>query len=291
MSNKIDPDANKMTPLMVAASKGDIQSVNELIASGVDVNETDIRGGTALMYAAMNKFLDVVNALLDAGADPTVQTHKGFSAIDFAHQSESFVVISRLERAVLSALKKQPVNPPIRDANFCSNCGTSISSEAQFCSKCGNPVLNQSTMKAGDSKKKQMLGLIGSSVLFIGVFAPIVRVPIIGSMNYFQNGNGDGVLVLILAIVSFVLVLMKKYQGLWYTGLGSLGILLFSFINFQMKLSNMKAEMESTLTDNPFRGFADVAMQSVQLDWGWALLILGSVLVVASAASKESSNS
>jgi hypothetical protein len=117
MSNKIDPDSNKMTPLMVAASKGDMQLINELIFSGVDVNETDIRGGTALMYAAMNKFLYVVNALLDAGADPTVKTHKGFSALDFANQSAAFVVISRIEKALvqyaLISKKVEEVLPPI----------------------------------------------------------------------------------------------------------------------------------------------------------------------------------
>ena len=42
---------------------------------------------------------------------------------------------------------------------------------------------------------KQILGLIGSIVLFIGVFTPIVSVPIMGNMNYFQNGKGPYVLI------------------------------------------------------------------------------------------------
>lgn len=137
---------------------------------------------------------------------------------------------------------------------------------------------------------KQILGLIGSIVLFIGVFAPIVSVPIMGNMNYFQNGKGDGTLILILAIVSLVLVLTKKYKGLWFTGVGSLAVMAFTFINFQMKISDMKSQMETELAGNPFRGLADMAMQSVQLQWGWALLIVGAGLVVASAAMKDESN-
>jgi hypothetical protein len=58
---------------------------------------------------------------------------------------------------------------------------------------------------------KQLLGLIGSIVLFIGVFTPIVSVPIMGNMNYFQNGKGDGTIVLVLAVISLILVLAKKY--------------------------------------------------------------------------------
>jgi len=136
---------------------------------------------------------------------------------------------------------------------------------------------------------KQLLGLIGSIILFVGVFAPIVSVPIMGNMNYFQNGKGDGVIVMVLAVASLVLVMTKNYKGLWFTGLGSFGVMLFTFINFQSKMSQMKSDMESKLAGNPFRGFADVAMQSVQLQWGWALLIVGAGLVIASAAVKEES--
>lgn len=45
--------------------------------------------------------------------------------------------------------------------------------------------------------------------------------------------------------------------------------------------------MESELAGNPFSGIADMAMQSVQLQWGWALLVIGAALVIASAAVKE----
>jgi hypothetical protein len=141
--------------------------------------------------------------------------------------------------------------------------------------------------KEESSNIKLLLGIIGSIVLFIGVFTPIVSVPIMGNMNYFQNGKGDGTIVLVLAVISLVLVLAKKYKGLWFTGTGSLGVMLFTFINFQSKMSQAKADMESQLAGNPFRGLADMAMQSVQLQWGWALLIVGAALVIASAAMKD----
>ncbi len=139
-------------------------------------------------------------------------------------------------------------------------------------------------------KTKQLLGLIGSIVLSLGVFTPIVSVPIMGNMNYFHNGKGDGTIVLILAVISLVLVLANKYKGLWFTGIGSLGVILFTFIKFQAIMSIMsqaKADMELELAGNPFRGLAVMAMQSVQLQWGWALLIVGAALVIASAAMKD----
>ena len=132
-----------------------------------------------------------------------------------------------------------------------------------------------------------MLGLIGSIVLFIGVFTPIVSVPMMGNINYFQNGKGDGSIILLFAVISLILVLTKRYNGLWFTGIGSLGIMLFTFINFQLKMSQAKADMGSELEGNPFRGLADMAMQSVQLQWGWAILIVGAALLISSAAIKD----
>ena len=134
---------------------------------------------------------------------------------------------------------------------------------------------------------RQRLGLIGSIILFVGVFTPIVSVPIVGTLNYFRNGQGDGVIVLILAAISLVLVLTQRYRGLWITGAGSIAVCLFTLIEFQSRMSQIKTDMESELAGNPFRGLADIAVQSVQLEWGWALLFGGAVLVIAAAAIKD----
>jgi hypothetical protein len=139
--------------------------------------------------------------------------------------------------------------------------------------------------------QKQLLGIIGSAVLFLGVFTPIISVPFIGNMNYFQNGKGDGTIILVLAIVSLVLTLMKKYKGLWYTGAGSAAILLFTFINFQVRMSSMKSDMSRELAGNPFAGLAETMTGAVQLQWGWALLVIGVVLLICSAAMKQSNKS
>jgi hypothetical protein len=134
---------------------------------------------------------------------------------------------------------------------------------------------------------KQILGLIGSIILFIGVFTPVLSIPIMGNITYFQNGKSEGTIVLVLAVVSLILVLAKKYRWLWITGLGSVAVIALTFFNYQMKMSDMKAKMGANLAGNPFKGLAEMAMQSVQLQWGWAMLIVGAGLVIASAAIKE----
>lgn len=136
---------------------------------------------------------------------------------------------------------------------------------------------------------KTTLGLIGSMILFVGVFTPIVSMPLVGSMNYFQNGKGGGVLIMIIAIFSLILVLKRRFGGLWFTGITSLLLLAFTFARLQMKISGAQKEVAAELAGNPFRGLADVAMQSVQVQWGWAILVVGAGLLIASAVIKDDS--
>jgi hypothetical protein len=131
---------------------------------------------------------------------------------------------------------------------------------------------------------KLVLGLAGATLLAFGVFCPLVSIPIIGQVNYFQNGQGDGIIILVLAGATALLCLIRRFTLLWLTGLGSLGLLAFTFISFQDRLSSAKKSIADDLADNPFAGLAAMAVQSVQIQWGIAILAIGAILVVASAA-------
>ncbi len=110
-----------------------------------------------------------------------------------------------------------------------------------------------------------------------------------GDINYFRNGKGDGVIILLFAAISLFLVLSERFKMLWLTGIASIGVMLFTLYNFSSKLSQVKSKMEADLSDNPFRGLADTAMQSVQLEWGWAVLFVGVGFLFASATLSEKS--
>jgi hypothetical protein len=94
-------------------------------------------------------------------------------------------------------------------------------------------------------QSQPLLGLIGSLLLTVGVFAPILSVPIMGTINYFANGKGDGTLVLILAVVSLILTVRRRYEWLLTTGVASLAMMTFTFINFQLRMSEANANVES----------------------------------------------
>lgn len=137
-------------------------------------------------------------------------------------------------------------------------------------------------------ERKFILGLAGVATLTIGVFAPIVRLPVVGSLNYFRNGKGDGVVILVLALASLVITLWKNYKWLLLTGMFSVAVIVFTLINLQQRIADVKAKMESDLSNNPFRGIADIAIQSVQLEWGWVMMLIGAGLLILSAVLPES---
>jgi stage V sporulation protein K len=135
-------------------------------------------------------------------------------------------------------------------------------------------------------ESRQVVGLTGALVLFIGVFTPIVSIPTVGYINYFQNEKMHGVVILSLASISFLLLLTKQYRGLWFTGLVSFAVLLFTFINLQIRISEIKDKLGVELAGNRPPGLADLALRSVQIEWGWSVLTIGAAFIVWAAANK-----
>ncbi len=76
------------TPLMVAAAKGDVESVRSLLRSrGTNVNSRNKFGSTALMGAAAGGFTPIVDALLKSGASVNAKGKGGATALNYAKKN------------------------------------------------------------------------------------------------------------------------------------------------------------------------------------------------------------
>jgi hypothetical protein len=117
----------------------------------------------------------------------------------------------------------------------------------------------------------QIIGFIGCIFLIIGCFTPIISLPIIGSINYFRNGSGDGLFVLFLVAISFIPLIFNKYiKILHITGLISLCMVIYAFFNISSAISEFKSQDY---------GMFNFMSSAVQIEYGWAFLIIGSILV------------
>jgi hypothetical protein len=123
----------------------------------------------------------------------------------------------------------------------------------------------------------------GSGLLAVGLFLPIVTLPILGTVNLFGNGgNLNAIALLVLAALAGGLALKDRLAEALWPGLGAAGILLYGFVRLQYAISQMRASLDD-LADNPFAGLVQGAMSSVQLQWGWLILAAGVGLIIYGA--------
>jgi hypothetical protein len=134
---------------------------------------------------------------------------------------------------------------------------------------------------------KQLLGIFGSIVLGVGVFMPIISIPIIGSMSYFNDGRGDGVLVLGCAGVAFVIALTGHTGWLLIPMVISGAILGFDYLRFQGALSDFRNSVPNV--NGWLDGLVDLAAQSVHIEWGWVVMLAGLALMLGAVLLRPDS--
>lgn len=94
--------------LMLAASKGLITQVTDLLAAGAEVNARNKWGETALMAAAYQGHEQVIYSLVAAGADT--------SAVDFReHMNARSWALAGANREMVTKLRKAAGEAPVTD--------------------------------------------------------------------------------------------------------------------------------------------------------------------------------
>lgn len=127
---------------------------------------------------------------------------------------------------------------------------------------------------------RQSCGNLFGLLLILGVFAPVMSVPIMGGVSLSNGANGY--LLIAMGLLALVIVNSQEWKAVWLPALVSAGVVGYTFFTyFQMK-SEMKKGM-ADLEGNPFAGLASLAVESIRLDWGAFILAVASLglLVVA----------
>ena len=112
---------------------------------------------------------------------------------------------------------------------------------------------------------RQLFGLVGSIVLFIGVFTPLASSPpfsFLGDMDLFTvvKGKDDAFFIMGLSLISLLLTIAKKYRGLLITGMLSLILIVFDIVRINKLL---------------------------ELRWGWAFLFFGTFFIIIAGVIKS----
>ena len=138
--------------------------------------------------------------------------------------------------------------------------------------------------------RSQSLSLIGSGAILLAAFAPLMNVPVIGAVTYF-NGDSQfaiatGVLLVALGLASLTFALIEKYSWLYLPGFCSLLIALGTLISWKIYLAraNDSASAPPTgLLDYFTRSASKGIIGRSSLSFGLPLLIYGAVLLMLAA--------
>lgn len=117
-------------------------------------------------------------------------------------------------------------------------------------------------VRGGVQDRGRKLALLGAVLLAIGVFLPAVQIPVVGGVNLFGQGNRDGVVLIVLAVLGAVFAVTARAWALFAAVL-SLIFLGWKFVSFLQVIGG----------GQPFGQF-------VELGWGWAPMVLGALLML-----------
>jgi hypothetical protein len=132
------------------------------------------------------------------------------------------------------------------------------------------------------------LGLAGAVVLLAGTFAPVVSVPIIGSMHLFSSGvASDAVYLAAISIVTVVLVFLRKLEWLPLLGAAALGLVIY-FLSGTLRGLNLAQTTQAeqiTPQEDPWGIAAGIGALfdeafRFRLGWGWVPLFAGALLIL-----------
>ena len=95
----------KVNSFCVSIAKGDLETVQKLIARGADINESS-NGMTPVMYAAKFNRVEILNLLITKGANLKAKSNKKMTAADYAELHGATEALVILEKATAKKKKK-----------------------------------------------------------------------------------------------------------------------------------------------------------------------------------------
>lgn len=135
----------------------------------------------------------------------------------------------------------------------------------------------------------------GGAAIVVGLFLPIVSVPILGGMSMFSYGGSlAAVIIMILAAGALFFSFNGFVERAFWPAVAAAGVIALSFAKLQFALAQMRAALTADMKDNPFAGMLQGALSNmIQVQWGWLVLAGGAAVLIYAAlqARKEAGQS
>lgn len=127
---------------------------------------------------------------------------------------------------------------------------------------------------------------IGAAVLAVGSFCPVVSAPMVGSVNLLTYSNYVALALLAAAALAAAMVFVDRTRDAVWPAAASVVLLTYGFVRLQWNISTMREAVQRDLAGNPFAGMAQMAVSTIQIQWGWLLLFAGAALMAYAALAE-----
>jgi hypothetical protein len=134
-----------------------------------------------------------------------------------------------------------------------------------------------------------LLGLTGGAFLAVGADAPLIHIPIVGSLSYlrhpayFTTCSIGEIVILAAAGLSIVFTLLSRPKMLWLTGIVALAQLIATLVIFEHDAAAVVAKADQPDLVDPIVMWAGSALQHSRFEWGIAVVAGGAVMLLAAA--------
>ncbi|HEY0117024.1 MAG TPA: hypothetical protein VGB54_15030, partial [Allosphingosinicella sp.] len=128
----------------------------------------------------------------------------------------------------------------------------------------------------------KIVALIGAALLGVGAFLPVVQIPKRGTVTFMQIEYAGIILLALVALIVALAAIGRLRHAVW-PGIASLVLTGYAYWRVQGEMAAMRARAGS-LQDDPLGAAQGMIAAGSRLEYGWAVLVFGAILVIAGAA-------
>ena len=127
---------------------------------------------------------------------------------------------------------------------------------------------------------KQAVATLGAVLLMVGVFVPILGVPILHDQSMMQLRPNVGWTILGLAALTVLIALIRKFRWLYIPGVIAVGLIAYTPLAMQAQKDAIQSDIKHHIASMP-GGFFGKFVGATSLEYGWTLMMLGAILILA----------
>ncbi len=127
-------------------------------------------------------------------------------------------------------------------------------------------------------------------MLAAGVAAPLIHIPIAGTISYLRHpsylpgGYNEGAAVVLAAAgLSIALAIIRRFKLLWLTGTVALAQLIATLLAFHHSAASVVARADTPALVDPMLMWAGAALAHAHFEWGVGVIAGGALTILAGA--------